>query len=131
PMIKVRRLGHATISTPNLDAQVHYYGDILGLRVIERGKDRVILGSKQGFEAIDLVKGKAGALQRLSFQIAPGTDLDDVVKELSKHGIKSERRSGITPGIAECVTLTDPKGTPVDLYAEYKFAEAAQPAWFN
>ena len=29
------------------------------------------------------------------------------------------------------MTLTDPKGTPVDLYAEYKFAEAAQPAWFN
>ena len=62
-MIKVRRLGHATISTPDLEAQTHYYGDILGLRVIERSKDRVILGSKQGFEAIELVKGKAGALQ--------------------------------------------------------------------
>ena len=61
-MIKVRRLGHATISTPDLDAQTHYYGDILGLRVIERGKDRVILGSKQGYEAIELVMiiGKEG-----------------------------------------------------------------------
>jgi catechol 2,3-dioxygenase-like lactoylglutathione lyase family enzyme len=130
-MIKVRRLGHATISTPNLDAQTHYYSDVLGLQVIERSKDRVILGSKQGFEAIELVNGKAGALQRLSFQIAPGTDLNDVVKELSKQGIKAEKRSGITPGVAECVTLVDPKGTPIDLYSEYKFAEAGPPSYFN
>ena len=54
-----------------------------------------------------------------------------MVKELSKLGIKSEKRSGISPGIAEAVTLTDPKGTPIDLYAEYKFDEAAQPAYFN
>ena len=130
-MIKVRRLGHATISTPDLDGQIDYYGGILGLRVAEKSKDRAILVSKQGFEAIELVKGEKGQLKRLSFQIAPGTDLNDVVKELSKLGIKSEKRSGISPGIAECVTLTDPKGTPVDLYAEYKFYEAAQPAYFN
>ena len=81
-MIKVRRLGHATISTPDLEKQTDYYGRVLGLQVIERGKDRVFLASKQGFEAIELVKGKAGELQRLSFQIAPGTDLNDVVKDL-------------------------------------------------
>ena len=130
-MIKVRRLGHATISTPDIEAQTDYYGRILGLQVTESSKDRVFLASKQGFEAIELVKGKAGALQRLSFQIAPGTDLNDVVKELGKMGIKSEKRSGITPGVAECVTLTDPKGTPVDLYAEYKFAPVGAPAYFN
>ncbi len=100
-MIKVRRLGHATISTPDMDGQIDYYGRILGLRVAEKSKDRAILVSKQGFEAIELVKGEKGQLKRLSFQIAPGTDLNDVVKELSKLGIKSEKRSGISPGIAE------------------------------
>ena len=130
-MIQVRRLGHATISTPDIEAQTDYYGRILGLQVTESSKDRVLLASKQGFEAIELVKGKAGVLQRLSFQIAPGTDLNDVIKDLGKMGIKSEKRSGITPGVAECVTLTDPKGTPVDLYAEYKFAPVGAPAYFN
>ena len=37
-MIKVRRLGHATISTPDLEAQIDYYGGILGLRVSERAR---------------------------------------------------------------------------------------------
>jgi catechol 2,3-dioxygenase-like lactoylglutathione lyase family enzyme len=130
-MIKVRRLGHATISTPDMDGQIDYYGSILGLRVAEQSKDRAILVSKQGLEAVELVRGEKGQLKRLSFQIAPGTDLNDVVKELGKLGIKSEKRSGISPGIAEAVTLTDPKGTPIDLYAEYKFYEAAQPGYFN
>ena len=59
-MIQVRRLGHATISTPDMDGQLDYYGRILGLRVAEQSKDRAILVSKQGFEAIELVRGEKG-----------------------------------------------------------------------
>ena len=55
---------------------------------------------QDGLEAIELVKGKPGWLERLSFQVAPGMDLNDVVKELQKHGIKSEQRNGISPGVA-------------------------------
>ena len=64
-MIKVRRLGHATLATPDLEGQVDYYSRVLGLSVIEKTKDRAFLGSKQGFEAIELVRGDAGALRRL------------------------------------------------------------------
>src|SRR5882672_211254 len=96
-MIKVKRLGHATIATPDLEAQVDYYGRLLGLSVIERSKDRVFLGSKQGLEAIELVKGKPNDLKRVSFQIAPGTDLGEVVKELGKLGIKAGRRKTCRP----------------------------------
>ena len=51
-MVKIKRLGHATIATPDMDGQVDYYNRLLGLSVIERTKDRVFLGSKQGVEAI-------------------------------------------------------------------------------
>jgi catechol 2,3-dioxygenase-like lactoylglutathione lyase family enzyme len=131
-MLNVKRLGHATIATPDLEAQTDYYGRILGLSVIERSKDRVILGSKQGLEAIELVKGKAGDLKRLSFQVAPGSDLGDVAKELTTMGFKCERRNGISPGIAEAVTFEDPKGTQLDIFAEYKFAKLdGIPSIFN
>ena len=131
-MIKVKRLGHATLSTPDLEQQVDYYSRILGLSIIERTKDRAFLGTKQGFEAIELVRGAAGDLKRLSFQIAPGSDLGDVVKTLQKDGFKCERRRGVSPGIAEAVTFEDPKGTPIDLYAEYQFAKPdGIPSVFN
>lgn len=131
-MIQVKRLGHATLSTPDIEAMVDYYGRVLGLNVISRAKDRVYLGTKQGLEAIELVKGEAGLLKGVSYQIAPGTDLGDVVKQLDKLGYKSERRKDITPGVREAVTLIDPKGTPIDLYAEYDFAkEDRTPSFFN
>ncbi len=122
-MVKVRRLGHATLSTPDIDRQIDYYSRVLGLIVIDRGKDRAFLSSRQGLEAIELVRGEPGQLKRISFQIAPGSDLGDVAKDLEKQGIKCERRQGISPGITHAVTFDDPKGTPVDLFAEYKFAK--------
>src|SRR5262249_1057124 len=124
-MIKVKRLGHATIATPDLEAQTDYYSRIPGLSIVERRKDRVCIASKQGLEAIELVKGKPGELKRLSFQIAPGSDLGDVAKELARMGFKCERRTGVSPGIAELVTFEDPKRTPLDLFAAHTLARLA------
>jgi catechol 2,3-dioxygenase-like lactoylglutathione lyase family enzyme len=78
------------------------------------------------------VRGKPGWLSGLSFQVDPAMDLNEVVKDLQKEGIKCERRKGISPGVAEAVTFTDPKGTQVDLYAEYTYPkEDLTPSAFN
>jgi catechol 2,3-dioxygenase-like lactoylglutathione lyase family enzyme len=122
-MIQVRRLGHASFSTPDLDAQVAYYSQVLGLRVIEREKDRAFLATRTGLEAIALERGDAVALKRLSFQVAPGSDLAALARELSDLGITSERRSGIAPGIADALVFADVKGTLIELFADYAFAE--------
>ena len=121
-MIKVRRLGHATISTPDMDGQIDYYGRILGLRVAEKSKDRAILVSKQGFEAIELVKGEQGQLKRISFQIAPGTDLNDVVKELQKLGIKPHRSLEQDMQLQTNVMSYGGSGTTISLPAPAKSA---------
>src|SRR3954470_2101270 len=131
-MVKVKRLGHATLQTQDIEQLTDYYSRVLGLAVVERSKDRVFLASKVGLEAIELVKGKPGWLAGTSFQIEPESDLDDVIKELSKHGIKAERRKGISPGVAEAVSFLDPKGTRIDLFSEYKFAKQdLTPSAFN
>src|SRR5215472_10031330 len=111
-MIQVRRLGHASFSTPDLEKQVDYYANVLGLRIVARDKDRAFLACRTGLEAIALERGDEVALRRLSFQVAPGSDFAAIAKELGGHGIKSERRSGISPGIADALVFTDIKGTP-------------------
>jgi catechol 2,3-dioxygenase-like lactoylglutathione lyase family enzyme len=121
-MIQVRRLGHASLATPDLDGQIAYYADILGLRVIERDRDRAYLATRTGLEAIVLERGDAVALRRLSFQVAPGSDLAAIARELAALGIKSERRSGISPGIADALVFPDIKGTLIELFASYAFA---------
>ena len=61
-MIEVRRLGHATLTTPDLERQVAYYSDVLGLIVVERDKKRAFLASKHGLEAIALERGEPSAV---------------------------------------------------------------------
>ena len=56
-MIKVRRLGHATLATPDIERQVAYWTGVMGLQVVDRGKDCVFLATKLGEEAIALERG--------------------------------------------------------------------------
>ena len=122
-MIQVRRLGHASFSTPDLEAQVAYYSDVLGLRIVAREKDRAFLACRTGLEAIALERGDEVALKRLSFQVAPDSDFAAIAKKLGDLGIKSKRRSGISPGIADALVFTDIKGTLIELFTDYRFIE--------
>src|SRR5262249_3613279 len=53
----------------------------------------------------------------------PGRDVAGVGGEVDKHGIASERRRGISPGVAEAVVFKDPKGTLIEIFADYRFAD--------
>ena len=121
-MIKVLRVGHATFTTPDLEREVAYYSDVLGLIVTERDKNRAFLATRTGVEAISLERGDKPALTRLSFQVAPEADFSAYSRELSEHGIKSEQRNGVSPGAARALVFTDLKGTLIELYSDYVFA---------
>ena len=44
-MIRVKKIAHATYETPDLDQQVEYYTDILGLTLVAKEKDAAYLAS--------------------------------------------------------------------------------------
>ena len=114
-MIDVLRVGHATFTTPDLDRQVEYYSDVLGLIVTERDKNSAFLATRTGLEAIALERGERPELTRLSFQVAPDADFAAYARELSGHGIKSEQRNGISPGAARArATSTNLPSKSVD-----------------
>jgi Glyoxalase/Bleomycin resistance protein/Dioxygenase superfamily len=102
-MLDARRLGQATLTTPDLDRQVAYCTEVVGLTLLDRGAKHAVLASKQGLEAIALELGAPNALARIAFQVAPGSDLAKLARVLSKHGMKSERRRNISPGIDEAI----------------------------
>ena len=47
-MIKLRRIGHATFETPDLDKQIEHFTQVTGLVVAAREKDRAMLATKLG-----------------------------------------------------------------------------------
>src|SRR3569832_1079199 len=122
-MIDVRRVGHATFTTPDLERQVAYYSDVRGMIVTERDKNRAFLATRTGYEVIALERGDTATLTRLSFQVAPDADFTDYARVLSGHGSKSETRNGISPGAARALVFTDVKGTVIELYSDYAFAK--------
>ncbi len=122
-MIQVKRLGHATFSTADLERQIDYWVNVVGLCVVDRGKDHCVLATRAGQECIGLEREtRAGHLLRTSYQVKPGSDLGEIAANLRKHGVASERRKDISPGVRDAVTFTDPKGTLVEVFAEYEFA---------
>ena len=121
-MLQVKRAGHSTLTTPDIGRAVDYFTRIVGLSLVARDKDRAILATKSGLEAIALERGDGGEAPRLSFQIAPGSDLAAISERLSQAGIKSERRHDITPGIREAPVFKDPKGTTLEIFSDCSFA---------
>jgi catechol 2,3-dioxygenase-like lactoylglutathione lyase family enzyme len=123
--VPVFRIGHATYETPDLDRQLDYYTQVIGLNLAGREKGRAILTSRLGFEILVLEQGSAARCSRQSFQVRPDFDFAGAQAGLKKHGIASERRSDASPGISEAVVFTDPNGTQIELFA--KCAQAQGP----
>jgi catechol 2,3-dioxygenase-like lactoylglutathione lyase family enzyme len=121
-MLQVKRAGHSTITTPDVERAVDYFTGLLGLSLVAREKNRIVLATKSGVESVVLERGDTVEVPRLSFQIAPGSDLDEVASRVKKAGLKSERRSDITPGIGSALTFQDPKGTTLEIFSDFEFA---------
>src|SRR5262245_37237810 len=128
-MIQVRRLGHATLTTPDLERAIAYYEDIVGLALIARDKDKAVLASRLGLEAIALERGEPNVLTGLAFQVSPDRDLAVLARALEDKGIRTQRRSGISPGIADALVFRDPEGPLIEIFSDYVFApEDRRPA---
>ncbi len=126
-MIDAKAIGHATFETPDIARAVDYYTGLLGLHLEHRDAKRAVFVSQLGRETLVLESGPASRCTRIALQVAPGSDLGDIARKLSeRESISSERRSGITPGIADALVFTDPIGTAVELFAAWKPGERRQ-----
>jgi hypothetical protein len=65
-MLQVKRIGHTTLTTPDLERQFDYDTRVVGLTAVATEKKRAILATKPGQEAIVLEHGDrpAGAPSR-------------------------------------------------------------------
>ncbi|HEV7544682.1 MAG TPA: VOC family protein, partial [Reyranella sp.] len=119
-MIRVRKISHAAFETPDLERQIAYYTDVLGLALVARDNGTAYLASTLDHHSVVLKQGAAAACRRLAFQIAPSDGLADFEKQLADQGVKTERRSAPAPSIREFVSFEDPNGTGIDVFAEHE-----------
>ena len=120
-MIRVRRIGHASFETPDVERAVAYYTQVLGLTLVERDSEAAYLASTLDHHSVVLRRGDVACCARLAFQLAPGTDLAAFKAQLDEHGVASERRHDAQPAVAELLAFRDPKGTEIEVFAERAF----------
>jgi catechol 2,3-dioxygenase-like lactoylglutathione lyase family enzyme len=121
-MIRVTKIAHASYETPDLDQQVEYYTDVMGLSLVAKEKDTAYLASTVDHHSIVLRRGAQAQCVRLGFQIPIEADLDAFDKQVSAHGVKTARKKDPEPSISEAVTFEDVKGTVIEVFKRDAFS---------
>ena len=127
-MIKVTRIGHATFETPDLERQIDYFTNVIGLVLAERDAGHAYLATRVGDLAVQLDKGDASRCSRLSFQAAPDTDFGELRRGLAAEGVSCDLRADPSPGIPEAMSFADPKGTMIDVFTSAQPFDRKGPA---
>lgn len=122
-MLSVKRLSHVTLTTTDLEKQIGYYTGVLGLSIAGRERDRVVLATKFGQEAIVLERGEHSFCPRVALQVAPGSDLSELGRTLERLGTSFEQRHDITPNVKQAIAFNDPKGTTVEVFSDTRFCD--------
>ena len=117
-MIEVKRIGHATFETPDIDRQIDYFTQVAGLVLAERVNGRAFLATKLGDLVVQLEKGDTSRCARIALQVAPGTEVNDIRRGIEAEGVRCEIRNDTSPGIAKAVSFDDPKGTAIEVFAD-------------
>ena len=107
-MIRVKKIAHATYEVPDVDKQVEYYTEILGLTVTGKDKDCVYLASTVDHHSIVARKGSATQCLCIGFQIGPDDDLDAFERQVKAQGVKTGRKTDPDPSISDVLTFEDP-----------------------
>ena len=117
-MIGVRRIGHAGFTTPDVNRQVAYYTDVMGLTLVDKTPQAAYLASTLDHHSVVIRHGEAPLCTHLSFQIAPLADLGEFERQVKTHGIQTQRLTDPEPGIREMVAFDNPSGTRIQVFNE-------------
>ena len=71
-MTNALSLNHATLLVPDIERQIAYYEEVIGLSVVDKRHDRAHLGALSGTDALILSKSDHAALTGLAFIGDPG-----------------------------------------------------------
>jgi catechol-2,3-dioxygenase len=127
-MIRVKKIAHATYEMPDVDRQLEYYTDIVGLTLTGKDKEAVYLASTVDHHSVVLCKGDKARCVRIGLQIAPDDDLDAFEKQVQGHNVKTARKTDPEPSISDAVTFEDPKGTVMEVFKRDAFAGQRYPS---
>ncbi|MFJ8063899.1 VOC family protein [Psychrobacillus sp. NPDC096426] len=121
--MKLVKLGYVQLGVKNTEPMINYYKDIMGLSVItEASNGSAYLSSSIDHHNIVLTPSDHPGCMRMGFQLSKDSSLKEAAEQLARHGITSEIKSNVHPGISELLEFTDVVGNMVQLYEEMEYS---------
>jgi catechol 2,3-dioxygenase-like lactoylglutathione lyase family enzyme len=96
--VTVRGIDHAGIAVASLEAALHFYGDLLGLRVTDQGED--------GGPELDAITGLSGVRIRYAELDLGAGQLLEVIEAIAPTGTQLTQRP-LDPGAAHLALRVD------------------------
>jgi catechol-2,3-dioxygenase len=111
----VAAISHAVFETPDLERQIAYYRDIVGLNLIARDAKQAYFSAQSGDVCIVLESGTAARCARLALKCARDLDLKDVGRHLGSLGIVTREKSDPQPLSSSALAFEGPEGIAVEI----------------
>jgi 3,4-dihydroxyphenylacetate 2,3-dioxygenase len=114
----IMRCAYGELVVTDLDASVHFYGDLLGMVLTERTEDAAYFRGweERGHHSIVLRQGPVAGVGRLSFRVRRDTDLELLQQEFDRRGLATSWTDGDLAGMSRALRVTDPFGYPLEFF---------------
>ena len=125
--MQIQELGHLVLTVSDLAKSVHFYGEVLGFRLVrDRGRSAMFSSGRTHHELLlvqgspDAAPAPAGRALGLShFALKVGTSDDELRAALAELKAKDVEVDHITDhGMTHSVYLRDPDGNQVEIYID-------------
>ncbi len=117
----ILRIGHANLRVMDMDAALHHYTEVLGMKVTMQDKHgNVYLKCWDEWDKYSLIlspSDRAG-LNHVAYKVEKESDLDELQKKIEAYGIRTEMLpEGTLPSIGRMLKFNLPSGHEMRLYA--------------
>jgi catechol 2,3-dioxygenase len=125
PTYDIVRAAYVELQVTDLAASEHFYADLLGMIVAERGTDTVYL---RGWEervhhSLVLRRAPVPAAARLGFRMRREQDLDLLAHDLESQRLAVAWADAPEPGVGRVLRVWDPFGYPLEFVYEMQQVE--------
>ena len=106
PAVNVSKIGYVGFTTPDLEAMVHYYTQVLDFHLVSSSPEAAYLTTTADHHCVVLTRGPAAGRTSVGFEVRE--PLPDAARRLRAAGYQVSARSDIAPGIPAALVLDEP-----------------------
>lgn len=125
PPFDISRVAHVELVVVDLEASLHFYGELLGMIVTERTADAVYLRGWEEYlhHSLVLRRGDAPAIDHVAFRVREDADLERLAADFERRGCPTRWHEDEL-GQGRALRTQDPLGYPLEFFVEMDKVES-------